>query len=189
MKKLLAVLLSLTMVAMMAISASATIFTYDESDDEYWDEDVNMLDRETYCIVTQDGTVAQGFGRPSGDNLDANVLENLTPGWYEAVWLDTATSDVEDISAVEGKVGLVLRGSSTFTEKTARVRDAGGVAALVLNNYNAGDAGTEDVDPETNEITMSHAYVGMTQTENTVPNVFLTTDIGTKLISEATGKP
>ena len=189
MKKLLAVLLSLTMVAMMAISASATIFTYDESDDEYWDEDVNMLDRETYCIVTRDGTVAQGFGRPSGDNLDANVLENLTPGWYEAVWLDTATPDVEDISAVEGKVGLVLRGSSTFTEKTARVRDAGGVAALVLNNYNAGDAGTEDVDPETNEITMSHAYVGMTQTENTVPNVFLTTDIGTKLISEATGKP
>ncbi len=189
MKKLLAVLLALTMVAMMAISASATIFTYDESDDEYWDEDVNMLDRETYCIVTRDGTVAQGFGRPSGDNLDANVLENLTPGWYEAVWLDTATPDVEDISAVEGKVGLVLRGSSTFTEKTARVRDAGGVAALVLNNYNAGDAGTEDVDPETNEITMSHAYVGMTQTENTVPNVFLTTDIGTKLISEATGKP
>ena len=107
MKKLLAVLLSLTMVAMMAISASATIFTYDESDDEYWDEDVNMLDRETYCIVTRDGTVAQGFGRPSGDNLDANVLENLTPGWYEAVWLDTATPDVEDISAVEGKVGLV----------------------------------------------------------------------------------
>ena len=183
MKKLLAVLLALTMVAMMAISASATIFTYDDSDDEWWDDDVNMLDRETYILVTRDGTVAQNFGRPD-DTLLANKLENLNPGWYEAIWVDTADVDLTDISHVKGKVGIALRGNITFNQKCMNVLDNGGIACLICNNYR-----DEDVtDAATNEIAGSRANTGMSQTDNTVPNVFLTSDIGTKLICESTGK-
>ena len=55
MKKLLAVMLALTMVAMLAVGASAGIFTYDESDGDYWDLSLNVLDQESdeYILVTE----------------------------------------------------------------------------------------------------------------------------------------
>ncbi|MBR4184729.1 MAG: discoidin domain-containing protein [Clostridia bacterium] len=186
MKKLLAVLLALTMVAMLAVGASAGIFEYDESDGDYWDLELNVLDQESdeYILVTQDGTIAGAFGDPSGfDGSDYNQIEWMKPGWYPAVWADTADKESTDLSNVKGKVAICLRGNITFDQKCLNVMEAGAIAAFICNNYR------DDVliDEETNELE-SVANTGMTEYHVQVPNAFLTSDIGTKLICEVTGK-
>ncbi len=185
MKKLLAVLLALTMVAMLAVGASAGIFEYDESDGDYWDLSLNVLDQESdeYILVTQDGTLAGAFGDPTGfDGSDYNQIEWMKPGWYECAWADTADSADVDLSNVKDKVAICLRGNITFDQKCLNVMEAGAIAAFICDNYNSATLS----DPDTNELD-AYDTVGMTQYNVQVPNAFLTPDIGTKLICEVTG--
>ncbi|MBO7404391.1 MAG: hypothetical protein J6V24_05460, partial [Clostridia bacterium] len=150
MKKLLAVLLAVSMVAMLAVSASAGIFEYDESDGDYWDLSLNVLDQESdeYILVTQDGTLAGAFGDPAdgGFDYEANQIEWMKPGWYPAVWADTADSADVDLSNVKGKVAICLRGNITFDQKCLNVMEAGAIAAFICDNYNSATLS----DPETN---------------------------------------
>ncbi|MBO4931430.1 MAG: hypothetical protein J6I42_04530, partial [Clostridia bacterium] len=66
MKKFLSMLLAVAMVATLAIGANAAagLFTYDESDGEYWNAAFEMLDKAAPQFVLEDGTIA-GYNDPS----------------------------------------------------------------------------------------------------------------------------
>lgn len=184
MKKLFSVILAAAITAAAAISASAAIFTYDSSDDEYWDKDVNMLDKDTYCVILSDGTVCGENGYSvdgSSVEWEQNKIENLPEGWYEAVWCDYG----EDCSAAAGKIALSVRGNTNFQAKGNAAKDAGAVGLLILNNCRPEEA----IDPDTGEVTGDYQGVNMSEPDNgTLPQIMLSSDASLLLAAQCTGK-
>ena len=50
MKKILSTLMAAVLVAASALTASAGTYVYDESDGEYWDANLNMMDKSANYI-------------------------------------------------------------------------------------------------------------------------------------------
>ena len=97
MKKFLSMLLAVAMVATLAISVSAIndagLYTYDESDGEYWSPALAMYDKTTQGIWFEDGTVAGHNIAQLADGtfIEENAMANLKSGWYEVVLCNLGT--------------------------------------------------------------------------------------------------
>ncbi len=195
MKKILSVLLAGALAATMALAASAApgIYRYDSSDDEYWDADVNMLDKTAVSVWLPTGEAANTTDTtasdPNGANIEENLMTNLDSGWYEVVFAQNAGKQADfDAIDADGKIVLCVRGgiqddgaSATFTTKSALARDNGAVGCLVANSYRGETYNDEGM------IEQGYSTAGMQVTEVTVPMCMVPSDFGAILISEMTG--
>lgn len=186
MKKFFSALLAAALVAASALTASAGMYVYDESDGEYWDAALNMLDKTAKVVWVEDGTAGDyGIAVSTTDSTEipANSMSNLASGWYEAV-LCNLGSNAEDFPAeVEGKIALTVRGDSTFTIKSENAANAGAVACFVLNNCRP-----EEMVDETGTVSSgTYAGTNMSVEYDTLPMCILSSDMGVKLVAATTG--
>ncbi len=180
MKKLFSTLLAAALVAGSAISANAAagLYTYDESDGEYWNPAFEMLDQTAPAIILEDGTIG-GYNDPSyTDATGANLMTTLTHGWYEVILCNLGTNAEWFPAEVSGKVALVVRGDSTFTVKSENSMNAGAIACLVGNNCRA----VELVD-ETGTMTGEYENTTMSVEYYTIPMCSLSSDICVRLVA------
>ena len=181
MKKLFSTLLAAALVAGSAISANAAagLYTYDESDGEYWNAAFEMLDKVAPQFVLEDGTIA-GYNDPSyTDATGAVYPADMARGWYEVILCNLGTKPEWFPAEVSGKAALVVRGDSTFTVKSENAKNAGAIACLVGNNCRA----VELVD-ETGTMTGEYENVTMTVDYYTIPQCSLSSDITVRLVSQ-----
>ena len=181
MKKLFSTLLAAALVAGSAISANAAagLYTYDESDGEYWNAAFEMLDKVAPQFVLEDGTIA-GYNDPSyTDATGAVYPADMARGWYEVILCNLGTKPVWFPAEVSGKAALVVRGDSTFTVKSENAKNAGAIACLVGNNCRA----VELID-ETGTLTGEYENVTMTVDYYTIPQCSLSSDITVRLVSQ-----
>ncbi|MBO6053703.1 MAG: hypothetical protein J6Q17_08195, partial [Clostridia bacterium] len=185
MKKTVSVLLALLLTVSLSVGAGAVLLTWEEADQTYWSPDftynLDKGDTSGYIVVLEDGTMSGDNGTGTWyemDNLEgdieANLITNLNPGWYEAAFYDIG----EDCTGAEGKIALIARGTTTFTEKTNAAKAAGAVGAIVMNN------GRDDaIDDAEYVIEGGTGYFGMGMTEETLPCCTVSTDIGIRMLS------
>jgi len=181
MKKLFSTLLAAALVAGSAISANAAagLFTYDESDGEYWSPALEMLDKAAPQFVLEDGTIA-GYNDPSYTDATGAVFPaDMNRGWYEVILCNLGTKPEWFPAEVSGKAALVVRGDSTFTVKAENAKNAGAVACLVGNNCRA----IELVD-ETGTMTGEYENVSMSVDYYTIPQCSLSSDITARLVAQ-----
>ncbi len=198
MKKILSVLLAGALVAGMALTAGASdtypgLYRFDESDSEYWDNDVSMLDKTEVCVWLQSGEAASTMhtkaNDPSGADIEENLMTNMKSGWYEVVFAQNAGKQADfDAIDADGKIVLCVRGgvqddgaAATFTTKSALSAENGAVACLVANSYRG-----EEFD-ENGMIGMNYSTYGMQVEGPTLPMCMVPSDFGAILISEMTG--
>ena len=180
MKKLFSTLLAAALVAGSAISANAAagLYTYDESDGEYWNPAFEMLDKAAPQFILEDGTIA-GYNDPSyTDATGAVYPADMTRGWYEVILCNLGTNAEWFPAEVSGKAALTVRGDSTFTVKSENAKNAGAVACLVGNNCRA----VELVD-ETGTMTGEYENVSMSVDYYTIPMCSLSSDITARLVA------
>ena len=81
-------------------------------------------------------SAGQGVLLPDGETIRSSHLRFSGVGAVTGVLADVALAHPEEVSAdlVSGKVALIRRGLITFEEKTARVTQAGAIAAIIYNN-------------------------------------------------------
>jgi hypothetical protein len=181
MKKLFSTLLAAALVAGSAISANAAagLYTYDESDGEYWNPAFEMLDKTAPQFILEDGTIA-GYNDPSyTDATGAVYPADITRGWYEVILCNLGTKPEWFPAEVEGKMALCVRGDSTFTVKSENAKTAGAVFCLVGNNCRA----IELVD-ETGTMTGEYENVTMSVDYYTIPQCSLSSDITARLVAQ-----
>ncbi|MBO5258539.1 MAG: hypothetical protein J6C42_13645, partial [Clostridia bacterium] len=157
----------------------AGIFTYDESDGEYWSPALTMLDKSGVVMALEDGSIV-GYSDVSTYTDPANVktMATLTPGWYEVVLCNLGTNPEWFPADVNGKVALCVRGDSTFTVKSENSMNAGAVACLIGNNCRA----VELVD-ETGVMTGEYENVSMSVDYYTIPMCALSSDVTARLVA------
>ena len=78
----------------------------------------------------------KGVLLPGGETIRSSHLRLSGVGAATGVLADVALAHPEEVSRdlVSGKVALIRRGLITFEEKTARVTQAGAIAAIIYNN-------------------------------------------------------
>ena len=158
----------------------AGIFTYDESDGEYWSPALTMLDKTGIIMALEDGSIV-GYSDVSTYTDPANVknMDTLESGWYEVVLCNLGTNAEWFPADVKGKVALCVRGDSTFTVKSQNSMDAGAVACLIGNNCRA----VELVD-ETGVMTGEYENVSMSVDYYTIPMCALSSDVTARLVAQ-----
>jgi len=184
MKKFLSTLMAALMVAGSALAVSAGTFVYDESDGEYWDANMNMLDRSTNYIW-YDGTASNhGIPKLNGEiapNCDLN--QTIEHGWYEAVLCNLGSTSDMFPEEVDGKAAFIIRGTSTFTVKTENAMNAGAVVVFIGNNAVTGEA----IDAN-GVVNGTYANVDSPSVEyETMPMGLFNTDMCVKMVAEAAG--
>ncbi len=185
MKKLFSALLAAALVAASAISASAGMFVYDDSDSEYWDAALNMLDKTERAFWMEDGSAADWTISVDTNSveIEANKLENLESGWYEVVLCDLGTNAEDFPENVAGRVAFTVRGDSTFTVKSDNAKNAGAIACLVGNNCRD----EELIDEEGNVTTGAYQVSNMSVEYDTVPMGMVSSDVAVRLVSTMAG--
>ena len=186
MKKIFSTLMAALLAAASALTASAGMFVYDESDGEYWDAALNMMDKEANYIWYTDGT-ASSHGNPklSGDNAEmpeSNLNDSLEPGWYELVLCNLGSVPEMFPEEVDGRVALIIRGTSTFTVKSENAMNAGAVAVFCGNNCRP-----EEMIDETGAMTGSYMDSDMNLEYDTIPIGLLSSDMTVKMVADAAG--
>ena len=184
MKKFLSMLLAVAMVATLAISASALgdagLYTYDESDGEYWSPALAMYDKTTQGIWFEDGSVAGHNIAQLADGtfIEENAMANLKSGWYEVVLCNLGTNPEWFPAEVEGKLALCVRGDSTFTVKSENALNAGAIGMLMGNNCRA----VELVD-ENGVMTGEYENITMNLDYATLPMGSVSSDVTARLVA------
>ncbi len=158
----------------------AGIFTYDESDGEYWSPALTMLDKTGLVMALEDGSIV-GYSDVSTYTDPANVknMDSLESGWYEVVLCNLGTNPEWFPAEVKGKVALAVRGDSTFTVKSENAMNAGAIACLIGNNCRA----VELVD-ETGVMTGEYENVSMSVDYYTIPMCALSSDVTARLVAQ-----
>ncbi len=181
MKKLFSTLLAAALVAGSAISANAAagLYTYDESDGEYWNPAFEMLDQAAPAVILEDGTIGGYNDASYTDATGVLNMDTLQHGWYEVILCNLGTNAEWFPAEVSGKVALTVRGDSSFTVKSENAKNAGAIACLVGNNCRA----IELVD-ETGTMTGEYENVTMSVEYYTIPMCSLSSDICARLVAQ-----
>ncbi|MBO4931889.1 MAG: hypothetical protein J6I42_06870, partial [Clostridia bacterium] len=185
MKKILSTLMAALLAAGSALAVSAGTFVYDESDGEYWDANMNMMDKSANHIWYTDGTASNhGIPKLNGEiapNCDLN--QTIDHGWYELVLCNLGSTPEMFPEEVDGKAAFIIRGTSTFTVKTENAMNAGAEVVFIGHNAVTG----EQID-ETGLVNGTYANVDSPSIEyETIPMGLFNTDMCVKMVAEAAG--
>ncbi len=127
----------------------------------------------------------KGVLLPGGETIRSSHLRFSGVGAATGVLAAVALAYPEDVSPdlVSGKVALIRRGQITFEEKTARVTQAGAIAAIIYNNEPGLFSGTLRTQAGIPVVSISKAdgerLLSLVTTSSTDDEITVTISVGT----------